>query len=149
MVCINVWLRIGLSRYTVEQLGASKPVSHMAQTKTIRSGSLVSLNLSSSPGSESFIRRRCGSISNPSFRISEISFCPGDTIRAISVSFRIFRRSKSKSFFSLEFPCLAKSCFVISITACQCLRTLSCIFRAVALSIETTIAFPKKPLPKK
>jgi len=39
MVCISVWFRIGLSRYTVEQLGASKPVSHMAQMKTRRNGS--------------------------------------------------------------------------------------------------------------
>ena len=28
-----VWHCMGLSRYTVEQLGASKPVNHMAHTK--------------------------------------------------------------------------------------------------------------------
>jgi hypothetical protein len=33
----------------VEQLGASKPVIHMAQTKTIRRGLLASLNFTSSP----------------------------------------------------------------------------------------------------
>jgi hypothetical protein len=28
MVCMSVWFRIGLSRYTVERLGASNPVGH-------------------------------------------------------------------------------------------------------------------------
>ena len=85
MVCISVWLRMGLSRYTVEQLGASKPVSHIAQTNTRRSGSSVSLNRSSSGGWESFMRWRCGAMSRPSACICAISFCAGDTITAMSV----------------------------------------------------------------
>ena len=31
---LNVWFCMGLSRYRVETVGASKPVSHMAVTKT-------------------------------------------------------------------------------------------------------------------
>jgi hypothetical protein len=69
MVCISVWFRIGLSRYTVEQLGASNPVSHIAHTKTSESGSSGSLNFSSSGGCDSAIRLRCGTMSRPSLRI--------------------------------------------------------------------------------
>ncbi|MCM8596106.1 hypothetical protein, partial [Accumulibacter sp.] len=69
----------------MEQLGASKPVSHMAQTNTSRSGSVVSLNFSSRPGWLSFMRLRCGSMSRPSCFICSISFCPGETITAMSV----------------------------------------------------------------
>src|SRR5262252_8835496 len=44
MACISPWPRIGLSTYIVCSEGASKPVSHMSRTSTIRSGSAASRN---------------------------------------------------------------------------------------------------------
>jgi len=43
MACISPCPRIGLSRYIVCRLGASKPVSHMSRTSTIWNGSAASL----------------------------------------------------------------------------------------------------------
>ena len=37
----------------------------------------------------------------------------------------------------------------IARSAAQCFRTLPCILSAVALSIDTTIAWPRKPRPRK
>ena len=47
----------------MERLGTSKPVIHMAQTKTMRSGSSGSLNFVSR--SSVTMRRRCGAMSSP------------------------------------------------------------------------------------
>lgn len=44
MVCISVWAFSGLSRYRQDRHFTSKPVSHMAQTNTTRSGLAGSLN---------------------------------------------------------------------------------------------------------
>ena len=44
MACINPWPRMGLSTYIVCRPGASKPVSHMSRTYTIRSGSVAARN---------------------------------------------------------------------------------------------------------
>ena len=44
MACIRAWPFIGLSTYIVCRHGASKPVSHMSRTSTMRKGSDGSLN---------------------------------------------------------------------------------------------------------
>ena len=83
IVCINEWLRIGRSRYTVEHDGASNPVIHIAHTNTNRNGSAGSLNLSSNFSVN--IRWRCGAISNPFAARSATSFWPCDTTTVMSV----------------------------------------------------------------
>ena len=161
MVCISVWLRIGLSRYTVEQLGASKPVSHMAQTKTSRSGSSVSLNFSSSPGCDSFMRLRCGSMSRPSVCICcDFVLARRDDHRHVGggqhrqpllqlghaqVAPRLFGGHATARLVMQFAQFLLHSCS----SAAQCTFTLSYMRSAVALSIDTTIALPTKPRPRK
>ncbi len=58
----------------VEQLGASNPVIHMAQTKTIRSELLLSLNFTSSPGFSLARRWRWGLIVKPFLLNASSSF---------------------------------------------------------------------------
>ncbi|OPZ56817.1 MAG: hypothetical protein BWY88_01302 [Synergistetes bacterium ADurb.Bin520] len=133
----------------MEQLGASKPVSHMAQRKTRRRGSSGSLNFSSRPGWDSFIRFRWGAMSRPNFFICSISFCPGETMRAMSVPVRISSRCRSSARSAGGRSYRPSSSVTRAVSSCQCFLTLSCIFRAVALSMDTTMAFPTKPRPRK
>lgn len=70
----------------VDTLGASKPVIHIAQTNTIRSGSSAALNRSARPCS--FIRLRCGRMSRPWRSRWAISFCDCETTTAMSVPLR-------------------------------------------------------------
>ena len=140
MVCMRVWLRIGLSKYRVEHDGASNPVSHIAHTNTSLNGSAGSLNLESR--SSLFIRCRCGTISNPSCARSSCSFWACDTTTAISVE-----RKYSIAFqdalvpateqFQVQFPW----CGVCDPSALSQDRA----FTAVALSIATYIPLPRKP----
>ena len=140
MVCISVWLRIGLSRYTVLTLGASKPVSHIAQTNTSFSGSPGSLNFSSSFSRT--MRSRCGTMSRPLAAISSISFWPGDTITAMSTpSIAASRWARSARSASVV-PGISSLDCAASCSAAQYRRTLSCMRTVVALSIATTIALP-------
>jgi hypothetical protein len=67
----------------VEHDGTSKPVIHIAQTKTIRSGSSGFLNFVSK--SSFTIRLRCVAMSSPFFWNSSISFGDFDTTTAMSV----------------------------------------------------------------
>ena len=95
------------------------------------------------------MRLRCGSMSSPIFFIFSISFCAGETINAISVSVSTSRRfcrfARSEEF---KF-CWPSSFCTCVVSAAQCFLTLSCILRAVALSIDTTIALPTNPRPRK
>ena len=59
MACISPWPRMGLSTYIVCRLGASKPVSHMSRTSTIRSGSAGSRNRLASASRRGLLRM-CG-----------------------------------------------------------------------------------------
>ncbi|MNR31913.1 hypothetical protein D3C85_1494550 [compost metagenome] len=145
MVCIRVCPFIGLSRYRVETVVASKPVSHMAQTNTSCSGCSWSLKLCSISwpcSSSALIRWRWRTASRPcslNFSSSPASSlittaictaCIYVTIffsRAFStslgVSLILLRRAFSSSFHS------------------RC--TLSYSFTAVNLSTAMTMPLPK------
>ena len=90
----------------MEHEGTSKPVIHMAQTNTMRSGSSGFLNLLSR--SSFTIRLRCVAMSRPFFFNSSISFCDGETTTAMSrpleepepfFEFRLIHRIGGKHFF--------------------------------------------------
>jgi hypothetical protein len=82
MACISVCAFIGLSRYSVERLSTSNPVSHIAHTIATRkrwSGFLKAVSTSTRcpPGVSKpfFITSRCGMMSKPHFLKSATSFC--------------------------------------------------------------------------
>jgi hypothetical protein len=59
MACISPCPRIGLSTYIVCRLGASKPVSHMSRTITMRNGSFASRKRAASTSRRGLLRM-CG-----------------------------------------------------------------------------------------
>ena len=131
---------------SVEQVGTSKPVIHIAQTNTSRSGSSGSLNFSSR--SSLSIRLRCGTDVEPLRRQV------GDLVLALARRPPPCRSSPS-SRSAPRARRLARRCGALGrarlrsrqIGSSQCSRTLSYMRTAVALSIATNIALPRKPRP--
>ena len=144
IVCISVWFRSGLSRYIVEQLGASKPVIHIAQTNAIRSGSSGSLNFSSSFSRSSFAcdEGRCRVRVSPFVRLRFVQAkrpppCQWllriPSSRSPRASARIL---VSMVLLRMQWPLHPLALFLPKSAH------LVVILSAVALSIDTTIALP-------
>ena len=146
MVCINVCPILGLSRYKVETVGASKPVNHMEHTMTRRSVLSSALNKSSNvcPSSfTAFIRSRCGLMSRPSSLNFFSSPASSDTTTAISVSCIHFL-IVSSSLYSFVPCCIAERRLLMSfISSSQALFTKSYILTAEYLSTHATIPLPR------
>ena len=114
--CIRVCAFNGLSRYRHESDFTSKPVSHMAQTNTMRRGFSRSLYSLSSSRVSNFLR--CGMMSLPHFWKYWISFCSCEMTTAISVSF-IHESFSFNTCTSCWLLLWAISCSRLAIASCQ------------------------------
>ncbi|OQB35076.1 MAG: hypothetical protein BWY05_01463 [Euryarchaeota archaeon ADurb.Bin165] len=147
---MRVWALSGLSRYRVERLGTSKPVSHMAQTIAIRKGwsgflkaDSRSILFPSSRANPSLISLRCSFISSSRSHFLNLStsFCSSLMTTTISVS-----SIQAICFLRKSSSCSSAACFISdvrrSIRFCQHFLRSLCILTQVTLSIQTSIALP-------